>query len=75
MNTHMKKRMTIMSIALVVVFGGIIAFNLFKGFMMKRFFAHYEPPAVTVSSVKAKKSLGILEFLPWEILLQSMASK
>ena len=49
----MKKRMTIMVIALVIVFGGIIAFNLFKGFMIKRFFANYEPPAVTVSSVKA----------------------
>nr|HAT8712735.1 efflux RND transporter periplasmic adaptor subunit [Legionella jordanis] len=51
----MKKRMTIMIIALVVVFGGIIAFNLFKSFMIKRFFASYEPPAVSVSSVTAIK--------------------
>lgn len=51
----MKKRMTIMVIALLVVFGGIIAFNLFKTFMIKRFFAHYEPPAVSVSSVVAKQ--------------------
>ncbi|ASQ45306.1 Multidrug resistance protein MdtA precursor [Legionella clemsonensis] len=51
----MKKRMTIMIIALVVVFGGIIAFNLFKSFMIKRFFASYEPPAVSVSSVTAVK--------------------
>ncbi|RUQ81690.1 efflux RND transporter periplasmic adaptor subunit [Legionella septentrionalis] len=51
----MKKRMTIMLIGLLVVFGGIIGFNLFKGFMIKRFFASYEPPAVTVSSVKAQK--------------------
>lgn len=51
----MKKRMTIMIIALVVVFGGIIGFNLFKGFMIKRFFASYEPPAVSVSSVTAIK--------------------
>ncbi len=49
----MKKRMTIMIIALAVVFGGIIAFNLLKSFMIKRFFANYEPPAVSVSSVKA----------------------
>ncbi|MDI9818160.1 MULTISPECIES: efflux RND transporter periplasmic adaptor subunit [unclassified Legionella] len=49
----MKKRMTIMIIALVIVFGGIIAFNLFKSFMIKRFFASYEPPAVSVSSVTA----------------------
>lgn len=49
----MKKRMAIMISALVVVFGGLIAFNLFKSFMMKRFFASYEPPAVTISSVTA----------------------
>lgn len=55
MKTIMKKRMTIMLIGLLVVFGGIIGFNLFKGFMIKRFFASYEPPAVTVSSVKAQK--------------------
>jgi len=51
----MKKRMIIMLIALIIVFGGIIGFNLFKNFMMKRYFAHYTPPAVTVSSVTAKK--------------------
>lgn len=51
----MKKRMTIMITALAVVFGGIIGFNLFKGFMIKRFFASYEPPAVSVSSVSAVK--------------------
>lgn len=50
----MKKRMTIMGIALGVVFGGIIAFNLIKAFMIKRFFATYEPPAVSVSSAVAQ---------------------
>ncbi|RAP34443.1 efflux transporter periplasmic adaptor subunit [Legionella quinlivanii] len=49
----MKKRMAIMISALIVVFGGLIAFNLFKSIMMKRFFASYEAPAVTVSSVTA----------------------
>lgn len=49
----MKKRMIIMITALLVVFGGIIAFNIIKGFMIKHFFAHYNPPAVTVSSVTA----------------------
>jgi len=44
-----------MGIALLVVFGGIIAFNLFKAFMIKRFFASYTPPAVTVSSAVAQK--------------------
>ena len=50
----MKKRMIIMGIALLVVFGGIIAFNLIKSIMIKRFFATYKPPAVTVSSALAK---------------------
>ena len=49
----MKKETKKMMIALAVVFGGIILFNLFKAFMIKRFFATYAPPAVTVSSVKA----------------------
>lgn len=51
----MKKRLKIMIIALVVVFGGIIFFNLFKAFMIKRFFASYTPPAVSVSSAVAQK--------------------
>lgn len=51
----MKKRMTIMITALIVIFGGIIVFNLFKSIMIKHFFAHYEPPAVSVSSVTALK--------------------
>lgn len=50
----MNKRLTIMGITLLVVFGGIIAFNLFKAFMIKQFFASYEPPAVTVSSAVAQ---------------------
>ena len=49
----LRKRMTVMSVALGVVFGGIIAFNVIKGFLISRFFASYEPPAVTVSSVTA----------------------
>ena len=49
----MTKRMRITVIALMVVFGGIVFFNLLKGFMIKRFFATYTPPAVTVSSVTA----------------------
>lgn len=47
--------MIVMGIALLVVFGGIIAFNLIKAFMIKRFFASYTPPAVTVSSAVAQK--------------------
>lgn len=50
----MKKRMIIMGIALLVVFGGIIAFNVIKGLLVKRFLANYQPPAVTVSSAIAQ---------------------
>jgi len=46
--------MKIMITSLVVIFGGIIGFNLFKGYMIKQYFAHYEVPAVTVSSVTAE---------------------
>lgn len=53
--TNMKKRMTIMLLALAIVFGGLIAYNLIKELLIKRFFSHFEPPAVTVSSVVAKK--------------------
>lgn len=53
-NPSHKKRLFWMLIGLGVVFGGIIGFNLFKSVMIKRFFAHYKPPAVTVSSVLAK---------------------
>ncbi|MFI4918012.1 MAG: efflux RND transporter periplasmic adaptor subunit [Legionellales bacterium] len=50
----MKKRMQIMGMALVVVFGGIIAFNLIKSMMIKHFFSSYQPPAVSVSSAVAQ---------------------
>ncbi len=40
--------------ALVIVFGGIILFHLVKDFFIKRFFANFEAPPVTVSSVKAE---------------------
>jgi membrane fusion protein (multidrug efflux system) len=51
----MQKRMTKVAIALLIVFGGIVLFNVIKAFMIKRFFAHFTPPAVTVSSVTAVK--------------------
>ncbi len=63
----MKKRMTIMAIALGVFFGGIIAYNLLKGYMMKRFFANFTPPAVTVSSITAIKK-------NWEPRLHAVGS-
>lgn len=51
----LKKRMIIMGIALAVVFGGIILWHTFISFMTKRFFASYEAPPVSVSSVVTQK--------------------
>ncbi len=51
----MTKRMKITIAGLILVFGGIILFHLVKSFMIKRFFAHYQPPAITISTVVAEK--------------------
>lgn len=51
----MTRRMKIMCIALLIVFGGLIGFNVFKQLAIKYYFAHFQPPAVTVSAVVAKK--------------------
>ncbi len=48
-----QKRMKIMIISLIIVFGGLVAFNVIKGFVINYFFTHYVPPAVTISSVRA----------------------
>ena len=42
-----------MIISLAVVFGGILAFNVIKGLLLRHYFASYKPPAVSVSSVVA----------------------
>jgi membrane fusion protein (multidrug efflux system) len=49
----MNKPRRYMLIGLSIVFGGLLAYNMIKDFLVKRFFAHYKPPAVTVSSVVA----------------------
>ena len=52
-NRKLNKNMTIMIIAVIVLFGGIIVFNLFKSMMIKRYFSRNQSPSVTVSSVVA----------------------
>ncbi len=51
----MTKRMTYMTTALVIVFGSIIAFNSLKTWLIKRWFAHYVPPPVSVSAVTVQQ--------------------
>lgn len=62
---YMPKRMVILILALVLVFGGIVAFNLFKNYMMGNYFAHFEAPPVTISTVKASEE-------NWQPVLQSV---
>lgn len=52
----MKKRMTIMVIALVVVFGGLVGFNLFKKYMIAKYFEHFKMPPVSISTTTAVKT-------------------
>jgi membrane fusion protein (multidrug efflux system) len=51
----MKKRMAIMLIALIFLFGGIVAYKTFANFMMKKYFASQEHIS-TVSVMTAEKA-------------------
>ena len=48
----MKKRMTIMVIALVIVFGAIFGWGMVKNYYTRKFLANYKPPPATVSAAK-----------------------
>ncbi len=48
----MAKRMTIMIIALLVVFGGLFAWNMVRDYFTKKYFANLPEPVATVSAVK-----------------------
>lgn len=50
----MKKRMTIMIIVLVIVFGGVFGWDMLRNHFMKQFFATYQPPPATVSTAVAQ---------------------
>ena len=52
----MTKRMLIMLIAVVVVFGGIFGFQAFKGMMIKKFMSSMAQPPQTVTALKASNS-------------------
>src|SRR5580698_10559946 len=52
----MTKRMVIMLIAVVVVFGGIFGFQAFKGMMIKKFMSSMAQPPQTVTALKASNS-------------------
>ncbi len=50
----MRKRLTIVIIILLVIFGGTFGFNIFRAWMIKRGFAKYQPPPVAVSTTTSK---------------------
>ncbi len=57
----LKKRMIIMLILVAVLVGGVIAFNLFKGSMMRKFMAASGEPPQTVTTLVANRSEWIPE--------------
>ena len=63
----MKKRMVIMLIAVVVVFGGIFGFQAFKAMMIKKFMSSMAQPPQTVTALKAANS-------PWQPNLEAVGS-
>lgn len=42
-------------LGLLIVFGGLIGFNLIKGALISHFFSNFSPPAVTVSAIYAQQ--------------------
>jgi membrane fusion protein (multidrug efflux system) len=50
----MKKRMLIMLVACLVIFGGIVGFYFFKQAMIAKVFANFSSPQQTVSTTKVK---------------------
>lgn len=62
-------RTIIAVLILVIVFGGTFSWDIIRSYLVKRYFATYQPPPTTVSTVKAKaetwipsiKSVGTLK--------------
>ena len=63
----MKKRMVIMLIGVGILLGGIIGFNGFKGYMMKKYMASAPVPPATVSAMTA-------DLQDWQPQLQAVGS-
>jgi membrane fusion protein (multidrug efflux system) len=53
----MKKRMTIMLIAVGLLIGGLVGYNFFKGYMMAKYMGKGPQPPATVSAMKAEYQL------------------
>src|SRR6266704_2261978 len=55
----MKKRMTIMLVAVGLLLGGIVGFNFFKAYMMAKYMAGSPMPPATVSTLRAVRGVDI----------------
>ncbi len=67
LGVSMKKRLIIAAVALFLLAGGLIGFNIFKGIMIAQFFATMTPPPVTVSATK-------VEAITWEPGLETIGT-
>jgi membrane fusion protein, multidrug efflux system len=63
----MIKRMVIMLVAVVIVFGGIFGFQIFKGFMIRKFISAASNPPQTISVAKAS-------FSEWQPQIEAIGS-
>ena len=63
----MAKRMTMMLLIVGLLFGGIFAFQAFKAYKIKEFFASNKAPPVTVTAMKA-------EFDTWQPQINAVGS-
>ncbi len=70
---HLKKPLIITLIIIAVLFGGLLAWNLIRAFFIKRFFANFQPPPVTVSAIQAV-SKNWQDYLPTIGVLKAVNS-
>lgn len=49
-NPQLRKRLIIVGLCLIVIFGGLFGFDLFRKIMMGKYFAAYRPPPVPVTA-------------------------
>lgn len=58
----LKKRMIIMLVLVAILIGGLVAFQLFKGAMLRKYMAASGQPPQTVSTITASRSEWVPEF-------------
>lgn len=50
---HLKKPLIVTLILILVLFGGILIWNLVRAYFIKSFFANFQPPPATISTTQA----------------------